>query len=93
MATLSGDELNAELAKLRGWAVQGNELTKSYSFSTFPDGISFVNRVADLAEDVGHHPDIVINYSTVTLRLSTHSEGGITRNDTDLARRIDGLSR
>lgn len=93
MATLSDDELTAELAKLRGWTVQGNELTKSYSFPTFPDGISFVNRVADLAEDAGHHPDIIVSYSTVTLRLSTHSEGGITKNDTDLARRIDGLSR
>lgn len=93
MATLSSAELNEELAKLRGWSVQDGELTKSFSFSTFPDGISFVNRVADLAEDAGHHPDIAISYATVTLRLSTHSEGGITRKDTDLARRIDGLSR
>lgn len=93
MAILNSTELNEELTKLHGWSVQDGELTKSFSFSTFPDGISFVNRVADLAEDASHHPDIVINYATVTLRLSTHSEGGITRTDTDLARRIDGLLR
>ncbi len=92
MATLRDDELSAELATLPGWSVQNGELTKSYSFSTFRDSISFVNRVADLAEDAGHHPDILISYATVTLRLSTHSEGGITRKDTELARRCDGLS-
>jgi 4a-hydroxytetrahydrobiopterin dehydratase len=64
-----------------------------FSFSTFPDGISFVTRVADLAEEAEHHPDIDIRYSTVTLRLATHSEGGITQKDADLARRIDGLLR
>ena len=93
MAKLSDDELSAELGKLHGWSVQDGELSKSYSFPTFPDGISFVTRVADVAEEAEHHPDILIQYSTVTLRLSTHSEGGITSKDIDLARRIDGLSR
>ena len=93
MATLSDDELSAEVAKLRGWSVENGELSRSYTFPTFPDGIAFVNRVADLAEDAEHHPDIFISYATVTLRLSTHSEGGITRKDTELARRIDALSR
>lgn len=93
MAKLNDDELNAELAKLHGWSVQDGELTKAFSFPTFPDGIAFVTRVAELAEDAGHHPDILIQYATVTLRLSTHSEGGITQKDTDLAQRIDALSR
>jgi 4a-hydroxytetrahydrobiopterin dehydratase len=91
MARLSDDELRDALGRLAGWAADGDELVKRFSFSTFPDGVAFVNRVADVAEDVGHHPDIDIRYTTVTMRLSTHSEGGITARDLDLARRIDAL--
>ena len=93
MAKLTNDEVQAALGRLLGWAVRDGKLERSYSFSTFPDGIAFVNRVADLAEEAEHHPDFEIRYSTVTLRLSTHSEGGITQKDVDLARRIDGLLR
>jgi len=91
MAKFSDTELRAAMDNLPGWAVEGDELVKVYSFSTFPDAIAFVNRVADLAEDMGHHPDLLIQYSQVTTRLSTHSEGGITEKDSQLARRIDGL--
>ena len=91
MARLSDDELRDALGRFAGWAADGDELVKRFSFSTFPDGIAFVNRVADVAEDVGHHPDIDIRYTTVTMRLSTHSEGSITARDLDLARRIDAL--
>ena len=92
MAKLSTDELQQALAQLNGWSQEDDTLVKTLHFSTFPDGISFVNRVADLAEDAGHHPDIDIRYSTVILRLSTHDEGGITAKDTALARRINVLS-
>ena len=93
MAKLTNDELQTALGRMGGWATRDGELEKVFSFSTFPDGIAFVTRVADLAEEAEHHPDIDIRYSTVTLRLSTHSEGGITQKDVDLARRIDGLLR
>jgi 4a-hydroxytetrahydrobiopterin dehydratase len=91
MERLSEEAVRAAVASMGGWAVADGELVKTYSFSTFPDAIAFVNRVADLAEDVGHHPDIDIRYSNVTMRLSTHSAGGITQMDLDLARRIDAL--
>ena len=84
-------ELLEAVRQLPGWRVEQNALTKDYRFSTFPDGIAFVNRVADLAEEQGHHPDIDIRYSTVTIRLSTHSEGGVTERDVQLARKIDGM--
>ncbi|MGO8947808.1 MAG: 4a-hydroxytetrahydrobiopterin dehydratase [Ktedonobacterales bacterium] len=93
MTKLSASELEQAMAQLDGWSVEENALVKTLRFSTFPDGIAFVNRVADLAEDEGHHPDIDIRYSTVILRLSTHDEGGITAKDTALARRINVLSR
>ncbi len=92
MTKLSANELEQAMVQLDGWSVEDDTLVKTLRFSTFPDGIAFVNRVADLAEDQGHHPDIDIRYSTVILRLSTHDEGGITGKDTALARRINMLS-
>lgn len=91
MAKLSEDAIQTVLTQMPGWSVADGMLRKTYQFSTFPDGIAFVNRVADLAEDAGHHPDIDIRYSTIIVGLSTHDEGGITEKDISLARRIDGL--
>lgn len=91
MARLSEDAIQTALSQMPGWSVVDGMLRKTYQFSTFPDGITFVNRVADLAEEMGHHPDIDIRYSTILISLSTHDEGGITEKDTTLARRIDGL--
>ncbi len=91
MARLDEDALRTQLQTLNGWSVVDGKLSKTYVFSTFPDGIAFVNRVADVAEDAGHHPDIHIAYAQVRLDLSTHDEGGITEKDVALARRIDKL--
>ena len=60
-----------------------------YVFSGFVPAMAFVNHVADLAERMDHHPDILIQYKKVTLTLSTHSEGGLTNLDFDLAKKID----
>lgn len=92
MPQLSEDALSAALTEMRGWSVAGNALEKSFSFSTFPDGIAFVNRVADLAEEMEHHPDITITYTRVTLRLSTHDVGGISDLDVRFARRLAALT-
>jgi len=89
MAKLASDAVQAELKKLPGWSLTGEAITKQYTWPSFPDAIQFVNKVADLAEQADHHPDILINYRRVTLTLSTHSEGGITRKDFDLAERIE----
>lgn len=91
MVRLSEDAIQTALTQMPGWSVVDGMLRKTYQFSTFPDGIAFVNRVADLAEEMGHHPDIDIRYSTIIVSLSTHDEGGITAKDTTLAQRIDGL--
>lgn len=91
MVRLSEDAIQTALTQMPGWSVVDGMLRKTYQFSTFPDGIAFVNRVADLAEEMGHHPDIDIRYSTIIVSLSTHDEGGITEKDTTLAQRIDGL--
>lgn len=91
MAILSEDEVRSRLSTLSGWTRDGNAIGRTFSFDSFPAAITFVNRVAELAEAANHHPDIDIRYDSVALSLSTHSEGGITARDTDLAGRINGL--
>ena len=77
------------MAERGGWSRDGDTLTKTYSFPAFRDSIVFVNRVATLADQADHHPDIDIRYDTVRIGLSTHDEGGITDKDTALAEKID----
>lgn len=91
MAALSTEAIQHGLAKMQGWAYQGEELQKKYTFKSFLPGIEFVNRVAQAAESAGHHPDITINYNVVGISLSTHSEGGVTDKDFDLAGKIDKI--
>jgi 4a-hydroxytetrahydrobiopterin dehydratase len=92
MARLDGDALAAFLAAHPGWAVEGEELSRTFVTADFASAMAFVNRVAALAEQASHHPDISISWNRVTLRLSTHSEGGLTAKDTDLAAAIDGTA-
>jgi 4a-hydroxytetrahydrobiopterin dehydratase len=89
MAKLTTEAVQAALKKLPGWNLKHETIGKQYAWSSFPDAIKFVNQVADLAEQADHHPDILINYRRVTLTLSTHSEGGITQKDIDLAAQIE----
>lgn len=90
MAELLSDiAIQRELGNLTGWSRRGDVLTRTYQFRNFLDSISFVNRVAELAEKANHHPDIDIRYSKVTLSLSSHDAGGITQKDIDLAKAVD----
>lgn len=88
---LSDDEVDAAASTLNGWARQDGALKRSVTFASFLDGINAVRRVAEAAERADHHPDMDIRWSTVHFALVTHSEGGITQKDVDLARQIDGL--
>ena len=75
----------------RAWVREGASLVLTRSFPAFMDGIAFVRAVADVAEAMDHHPDIDIRWRTVTLRVSTHSSGGITQVDLDFADEVDRL--
>lgn len=90
---LPADEVDAQLAERRlAWQRQDGELVKTVQLPTFPDAVAFVGRVAQLAEAADHHPDIDIRWRTVTLRLSTHSVGGLTAKDLALAAQIDEVA-
>ena len=91
MAAISNEAVQQGLAKIKGWSYQGKELHKKFTFKSFLPGIEFVNKIAQAAENAGHHPDITINYNVVGISLSTHSEGGVTEKDLDLAGKIDQI--
>ena len=78
---LGEPELAKALERLEGWERDGQAIRKLYTFKTFADGIHFVDRVAVEADEMDHHPDIDIRYTTVVLTLSTHSAGGLTPKD------------
>ena len=93
MSTYNLAQIKAALTGLPGWKRQGKSLTRLYAFSDFPEAIRFVNRVARLAEKAQHHPDIDVRWNKVTLTLTTHDQGGVTRKDVDLAGKCDRLAR
>lgn len=88
---LSDIAIQRELGSLNGWTRRGGAVVKTYQFKTFPEGIAFIGRVADVAEAANHHPDIDIRYTKIICSLSTHDSGGITQKDLDLARAMDSV--
>ncbi len=92
MPALSAEQAQAQLGKVKGWKIEAGELVKTFGFNHFRESLAFVNKVGELAESAGHHPDIDIRYNRVRLSLVTHDAGGITEKDFDLAGRADKLA-
>ena len=92
MSRLSQEDIEGRLSEFPDWAQNGDSLQCTFSFDDFIGAMAFVNRVADLAEEHQHHPDIMIRYGKVTLTLSTHDAGGITEKDFSFAKDVGGLS-
>ena len=92
MAVLDDDEIERRLGELPGWERQANAITRQFKFDDFQASVDFVNRITPAAEDMNHHPDLAISWNTVDCTLSTHSQGGLTEADFDLARQINDLA-
>ena len=88
---LDESEIKKRLKTLKEWKYEGEFITRSFEFESFMEGIAFVSRVAELAEKEEHHPDIRIRYTTITLLSQTHTEGGVTEWDFELAGAIDKM--
>lgn len=86
--TLSPAEIEDVLRAHPGWKLKDGKLVRECTFHDFPEAIAFVNRVAAIAEDANHHPDIDIRYNRVLLALVSHDAGGITGRDDAMAGRI-----
>jgi len=89
MAKLPPSSVDNALRHLDGWTREGDFITKTFKFKTFLAGIRFVDKVARIAEAQEHHPDVHIRWTSVTLLIQTHDEGGITQWDLDLAEEIE----
>ena len=86
---LGESEIIERLGPLNGWKREGKFITKSFDFPTFMKGIDFIRKVATVAEREEHHPDIHVRYTTIKLSVQTHSEGGVTEWDIELAEAIE----
>jgi 4a-hydroxytetrahydrobiopterin dehydratase len=91
MSVLTDEEVDSAIKDLDGWERAGGALRRAITFGSFLDGIDAVRRVAEHAESKDHHPDIDIRWRTVTFALVTHSEGGLTDKDVQMASDINGI--
>lgn len=91
---LSQTEIQGKLRGLPGWElIKGKSIQKKFTFGDFKAALAFVNQVGETAEKSDHHPDIIINYNKVTLTLWTHTAGGLTNKDFDLASHIEKIGK
>jgi 4a-hydroxytetrahydrobiopterin dehydratase len=89
MPALTSEQASSLLQALPNWQIEGGELVRAFKFEDFLAAMRFVNKVAELAEAAGHHPDIDIRYNKVRLALVTHDAGGLTKKDFDLSGQAD----
>lgn len=92
MAKLSEEEIKGRLTNLEGWKREGDSISRTWEFPRFLKAIEFIQKVARLADEMEHHPDIFNHWRTVTLSLTTHDEGGLTERDFRLADKINGIA-
>ena len=92
MSLLTQNEITKNLSSFSGWTQEGNQISKQFQFKDFAEALAFVNKVGVEAERMDHHPDIFIHsWNKVKITISTHSEGGITKKDFQLAEKVEGL--
>jgi 4a-hydroxytetrahydrobiopterin dehydratase len=92
VALLSDSEVQEKLAGLDGWARSGEAIEKTFKRGDFVGAVGFVSSLVEPAEGMNHHPDVAISWETVTVTISTHSEGGLTAADFELAAKVDALA-
>jgi 4a-hydroxytetrahydrobiopterin dehydratase len=92
MALLSDSEIEERLAGLDGWSREGDAITKTFENGDFVGSVKFVDKLVEPAEEMGHHPDLEISWDKVKVTITTHSQGGLTENDFELAKKIDALA-
>jgi 4a-hydroxytetrahydrobiopterin dehydratase len=90
-ALLEESEIESRLSELEGWEREGEAIAKTFKLDDFVGSVEFVKKLVEPAEEMGHHPDLTISWNKVLVSITTHSEGGLTANDFELAKRIDAL--
>jgi 4a-hydroxytetrahydrobiopterin dehydratase len=92
MSLLNGSEIINKLKSLNDWIYSNKKISKEYKMNDFKEALAFVNKVGDAAETMDHHPDILMHsWNKVNITISTHSAGGVTNKDFQLAEKIESL--
>lgn len=91
MALLDTATVRDRLEALPGWQFEEDAIHKEYTFDDFVSAVDFVNRLTEVAEEKEHHPDLEVSWGRVVVHLSTHSEGGVTEKDLEMARAVEQL--
>jgi 4a-hydroxytetrahydrobiopterin dehydratase len=89
---LSDSEIDSRLAELEGWEREGETIVKTFELADFVGSVEFIDRVVEPAEEMGHHPDLSVSWNKVRVSITTHAAGGLTANDFELAKRIEGVA-
>jgi 4a-hydroxytetrahydrobiopterin dehydratase len=89
---LSDSEIEARLADLEGWVREGETIVKTFELADFVGSVHFIDRLVEPAEQMGHHPDLNVSWNKVRVSITTHAAGGLTANDFELAKRIEGVA-
>lgn len=84
-------QISEEMENLKDWSLESSSINKVFSFKGFKESVDFVSKLSEVAERVGHHPEVLINFDQVQLVLTTHEEHGLTKKDFELAREIDKI--
>lgn len=92
MALLAHDDVERRLAGRPGWRLEGRAIARDFDRRDFVGSVAFVNELVPIAEEMNHHPDLTISWRTVTVSITTHSEGGLTERDFELAERVDAAA-
>ena len=92
MELLPDSEIDSRLAELDGWERRGETIAKTFELADFVGSVEFVGKLVEPAEAMGHHPDLTVSWNKVGVSITTHSAGGLTANDFELAKRIDGIA-
>jgi 4a-hydroxytetrahydrobiopterin dehydratase len=92
MPKLGDEEIEDRLGELEGWTREGDTIVREFKLDDFQGSVDFINRLTPVAEDMNHHPDLQVSWNKVTVSITTHSEGGLTENDFELAKSIDPLA-
>ena len=92
MELLSDSEIDSRLGELDGWKREGETIAKTFELADFVGSAQFVGNLVEPAEEMGHHPDLTVSWNKVGVSITTHSAGGLTANDFELAKRIDALA-
>ena len=89
---LSDEEIDGRLRDLDGWEREGDAIARSFDRGDFVGSVRFVDAIVEPAEEMGHHPDLSVSWSKVRVSITTHAAGGLTANDFELAKRIEGVA-